>query len=365
MTVDGVNNSNKRTISVCLIGATGHYAYAVKDAYIGAGTGAGKDAGAGSFGQVRFTGIAPGYEGEYIGTAINELNRIGSKPEVFSNYNEMLERIKPDVAVIASRFNMNAGITIDVLSHGCSVFVEKPLATTLDDLDKLKKAYTEAANKNGSFLATMFGIRYTPSFLAAWKAVKEGLIGEVRLMNAQKSYKFGKRESFYRSRETYGGTIPWVGIHAIDWLRWFSGEDFKSVYSSHTTKCNKGYEELEMTALCHFEMSNDVFGSVTIDYLRPDNATGHGDDRIRVVGAKGIVEVLNGKAYLTNNLHTDYLLHEPDNKCGIFSDFIIQLTTGRKCIVSAEDSFAATEAALMARLSADNKRVEDFKNEQS
>ena len=59
--------------------------------------------------------------------------------------------------------------------------------------------------------------------------MRDGTVGQIRLMNAQKSYKLGRRNEFYKIRSTYGGTIPWVGSHAIDWLYWFSGEKFESV----------------------------------------------------------------------------------------------------------------------------------------
>ena len=37
---------------------------------------------------------------------------------------------------------------------------------------------------------------------------------------------------------------------------------------------------------------------MTIDYLRPNNAPTHDDDRLRVVGTKGIIEVINNKVLL-------------------------------------------------------------------
>jgi predicted dehydrogenase len=57
------------------------------------------------------------------------------------------------------------------------------------------------------------------------ESIKQGSIGKVRLMNSQKSYKLGSRSEFYKHRQTYGGTIPWVGSHAIDWMYWLSGRD--------------------------------------------------------------------------------------------------------------------------------------------
>src|SRR5690606_40743306 len=92
---------------------------------------------------------------------------------------------------------------------------------------------------------------------------------------------------FFKTRKNYGGTIPWVGSHAIDWLHWFSGEEFQAVYATHSSLYNREHGDLEVSALCQFKFSNEVMGSVNIDYLRPQNAPSHDDDRIRVAGTQG------------------------------------------------------------------------------
>ena len=93
-----------------------------------------------------------------------------------------------------------------------------------------------------------------------------------------------RTDTFFRTRSSYGGTIPWVGIHAIDWIRWFAGREFVTVRASHSTRHNFDHDELEVTALCHFTLEQDVFASANIDYLRPRGAPTHGDDRVRVAG---------------------------------------------------------------------------------
>lgn len=202
----------------------------------------------------------------------------------------------------------------------------------------------------------MFGLRYKPWFMTAWKSVRSGMIGDIRMLNAQKSYKLGLRQEFFKHRNTYGGTIPWVGSHAIDWVYWFSGEKFRSVYATHSRKYNKDHGELEVTALCHFTLTNEIFASVSVDYLRPEQAPTHDDDRLRVVGTKGIIEVREHKVFLINGECSGIkelpLLPEEE----IF-DFLKQAKGQGECLVSAEESFYITEACLRARQSADEGKV--------
>jgi len=180
-------------------------------------------------------------------------------------------------------------------------------------------------------------------------------VGEIRLVNTQKSYKLGQRPDFYKKRETYGGTIPWVGIHAIDWIHWITEKKFLSVYATHSRLHNSGHGELETTALCHFTLEDEVFASLSIDYLRPHGAPTHDDDRMRIVGTKGIVEVINERVFLTDEKgHREVPLVE---KGQIFEDFLREIRGQGKCMVTPEDSILTTEIALKARLSADTGQI--------
>src|SRR5207249_5088681 len=78
-----------------------------------------------------------------------------------------------------------------------------------------------------------------PIFRAARQAVQQGAIGEPILISSQKSYKYGaKRPWFYRERKTYGGTIPWVGIHALDYMEWVSGQKYTHVAAYEGNKAH-------------------------------------------------------------------------------------------------------------------------------
>jgi predicted dehydrogenase len=326
-------------LKVCIIGATGHVNYVLNG--IKGDTGA------------AIVGIAPGSKGESIDAVYESTCNVGHSPRRFGDYVEMLDVLKPDIAVVACYFGDHAKVAYEAMQRGIHVFVEKPIATTFEDLKMLRAAYEDA----NIHLAAMFGIRYDPWFLTAWRAVKDGRIGKVRLMNAQKSYRLGMRGEHFKNRETYGGTIPWVGSHAIDWLYWFSGEEFQSVYASHSTQYNQNHGELEVTGLCQFTFTNEVFGSVNIDYLRPQGAPRHDDDRIRVAGTEGIIEVRDQKVFLITN-DEDGIVELPLlPRQQIFADFLRQVRGEGVCMVSARDSFVVTEACLKARTSADEKRL--------
>ena len=210
---------------------------------------------------------------------------------------------------------------------------------------------------NGLHFGAMMGLRYDPAFYTAWRAVQEGAIGAVRLINAQKSYKLGRRDAYYRDRATYGGTIPWVGVHAIDWIAWFSGAAFESVYATHSTQFNHDNGDLEVSALCHFTLHGEIFASASIDYLRPSTAHTHGDDRVRVMGTEGAIEVRDGAVYLINGETDGEVVLPMACERQVFQDFVEHVEGKTTALLGADEVFAVTEACLLARQSADEGRV--------
>ena len=316
---------------VCIIGGSGHANFVFQ--------GVDQDP------SIQVVGVAPGSEGEDVGKFLQAAQKRGQQPQHYDDYRRMLDELKPDIAAVNCHFGDHGKANFEVLSRKIHLFAEKPLATTMEELAVLKQEYDRA----GVEVAAMFGLRYNPAFYTAWQAVNAGEIGEVRLINAQKSYRLGSRPEFFKHRRSYGGTIPWVGSHAIDWVYWFSGQEFVSVMAHHSTMANRGLGNMEMTALCHFKLTNEVFASVNIDYLRPSTAETHGDDRVRVAGTKGVIEVRHGKAYLVSEGEPGTReLPLMENK-GIFFDFVRQVRGEGKCLVSAKDSFVVTEACLKAR----------------
>ncbi|MFP4660563.1 MAG: hypothetical protein ACLFPF_00065 [Halanaerobiales bacterium] len=112
-----------------------------------------------------------------------------------------------------------------------------------------------------------------------------------------------------------------------------------------------------MTGLVHFNLSNSVMGSINIDYLRPATASTHDDDRIRIAGTKGIIEVRDQKVFLVNDKQKGVIEIDQEENGGIFYNFIKQVRGQGVCLISAEDSFYITEACLRARKSADENKV--------
>ena len=221
-------------MKICFIGNCGH----AKKAY----------AVLADRGNVEICGFAPGSSVETADKAPD------SAIPHYGNYLEMLDTLKPDLAVVSPVFGKTGEVILECAKRGIDVFSEKPVASSLEELEHVESA----VKASGIRFCAMHYLRYTPAFFHAAALVKSGVIGEVKLLTAQKSYRFGTRPDWYRDRTLYGGTIPWVGIHAIDWIYHFSGKRFLSVTA-------QSLGNPEMTALCQFEMEGGVMAAVNVD----------------------------------------------------------------------------------------------------
>ncbi len=307
-------------MKIAIIGASGHWAYALNELK-----------------NHTVTGICAGFSGEDMSGVSKTLTDNGIIHKIYNNFDEILEN-EPEIAIINTRFDLNAAYTKKCLEKDIYVFSEKPLALTFDELEEIKKVKTKA------FVSCMFGISYE-----GWcKTIKEAVknIGTVRMINGRKSYKIGIRPDFYKSKETFGGIVPWVGIHAIHWMHFVTGLKFKECNSTTSDLENFNNGDLETCAAVTFLMENGAIGIITCDYYRPQSASTWDDDRLRVVGTKGIVEYEKGRVFLIDEKGEKELpLLNTDDVFKLFVDRINDGVSG----VSMEESIYVTEIALKCK----------------
>lgn len=275
-------------------------------------------------------------------------------PRFFDDHRRMLDEAKPQAVVICGAFDQHARMAIDAIERGIHVLTEKPAALTFDDLHRLAATHNAHPYAHLSSLQTA---RHQNTFYTAWRLVREGVIGDVRLMNARKSYRRGVRGPFYDRRETYGGTIPWVGSHAIDWMLWIGGHAVRSVFAAHSAIANGGHGTMESSAACQFTLCGERIATISIDVLRPAHAPTHGDDWLRVVGTHGVLELTANEVRLidlTNDGRMPVALQTPPT---LLADFLAHIEDGRPTLNPTADVFATTAACLLARQAADERQV--------
>jgi len=309
-------------MKVVVIGGSGHFEYALT----------GND-------LVQIVAYAPGHISE-------DLSRIKSAlphTRYYSDFRQMLDNEDPDVAVINPHFHLNGSIVIECLKRHIHCFCEKPVSLEASELEEIEALYSSSK----VHLGTMMIHRYEPWFNAAQKAIEAGEIGSPIQVSVQKSYKMGAKPAWMQDKKQFGGIIPWVGAHALDLAYWMIGNTLQIDSAQQTTLGNKGQGEVESAAQVHFSWGNKGLGIILLDYLRPAKAHSHGDDRIRIVGEQGLIEVMQSKATVLSESEGAYEL-APAHGIGLYDDFINQVERGDATRLSAEESFNVARWCIQA-----------------
>ncbi len=280
---------------------------------------------------------------------------VAAEVPLYDDYRKMLEEVRPEVVSVCMPLHRNAEASIAAAQCGCHVLCEKPLATTLEDLSALRSAVAQA----GVRICAMFPMRGWPVFQAVRQIVADGTIGRPILAFAQKSYPFAKRDDNYRRRQTYGGTIPWVAIHALEFVSYCTGRDYTAVAAMHSNESLAGYEAEDNGGLL-LELAGGGHAIISFDYLRPMAAgikRRHGDDRLRIAGTAGIVEVVQEGTRVVLTMPTDVQDVALPAARDLFTEFVASIRGEGDCFVTPEDSFRITEVALKARQAADTHSI--------
>ncbi len=139
---------------------------------------------------------------------------------------ELLGRADVDAVVICAPSAVHAELAVAAAKAGKHLYVEKPLATTLADGERVRDAVRDA----GVIAAVGFNRRRHPLFRAARAAVQARLVGDVLAVEtifAEPAAAGGP--AWRRDDEAGGGPVADLGSHHFDLARWLLGAEIESV----------------------------------------------------------------------------------------------------------------------------------------
>jgi predicted dehydrogenase len=273
----------------------------------------------------------------------------------YTDYRRMLDAEKPDAVGICTVNSDRTEPMIACIERKIPCIAEKPIVLSRADLTRLRAAL----ERNPVPISMLLPMRFASPYRALKKIVDSGEIGEVANISAQKSYKAGNRAAWMRKRATYAGTIPWIGIHMIDLMRWASGRDFTEACSyQHRTGGFPGIGEMENTTASIFRLDNGGVGNLHMDYFRPETAPSHGDDRLRLAGTKGVAEyqASTGVTLLTEGRKPEQMRDLPAAG-SVFLDFLEAAFAGKPAALTVADILRVSLIVVAAQESAVEHRM--------
>ena len=270
----------------------------------------------------------------------------------YPSHREMLQAEQADVVGVGAEYGARGAIVRDALAAGVHVLADKPLCTTLADLEAIEAAW----RASGRHLSVAFEKRFYPPTLAADRLVAEGELGDLVTIAASAPHKLtrARRPDWMFDRDQYGGILNDLAVHDIDLLLHFTGATRGWLRGFAGNRANADRPGFEDYGLITFRTDDGVLATLEVNWLSPEAASYHGDYRMRLTGTLGTAELCwkDDAASVATHRRSPRLEPLP-RRLRPAEDFFDALTDGRPPAVTAQDALAATRIALLAQRSAD------------
>jgi predicted dehydrogenase len=163
-----------------------------------------------------------------------------------SSVQALVARHDIDAVLISTPQSEHAAHAVAAAAHGKHVLLDKPMATTVAECDRI----LAAARAAGVTLMIMFGQRFRTCNLEAHRLIREGAIGEVRMI-AERILASGGLRSLpsWQGQPQNGGTFLGHAVHNIDRIRWLTGAEITSVSAQIQRDPEHGCEVSTMALL--------------------------------------------------------------------------------------------------------------------
>ncbi len=236
---------------------------------------------------------------------------------VVSTYEEGLAE-KPDAVFICSPPALHMAQAEAALRAGCHVMVEKPLATDMESLSRVKAL----AKEKGLMVSVALCNRYHKGIQRMKQLIDAGTVGKVINVRATMC------EFFPRSRPDYKQTyyVKYSGcfelIHAVDFAIYVAGGEPQTIYGIYGSDADIGFESPDNAEIL-LRTDTGVTCSVNLGFYRFPSMS-----ELLVYGTEGSCEL--------RFCHTDYTLRTYTRESGCWTEESVS-GLERNMMFSAED----------------------------
>jgi len=156
----------------------------------------------------------PGYDIVAVSDAIEE--RLLDAREkwgcrVYRDHIELAGDEEVELVVVATPSESHCRISLDVLGQGKSTVVEKPMALSVEEADRM----IGKAEKSGTLLTVFQNMRFDPDFLELRQVIESGILGPIQFIR-RGVYSYCRRTDWQALKKYGGGMLNNWGVHLID-----------------------------------------------------------------------------------------------------------------------------------------------------
>lgn len=237
-----------------------------------------------------------GFFDEIPARAESYAEKFGGK--AFNTIQELLNSGVDAVSVCTSN-TTHAEISIQALNAGVHVLCEKPMATTLEDCQRM----VEAAERNGKFLMIGQNQRLAKAHVKARKLIESGEIGKILTFRTTfghpgpESWTGQKNSWFFDKTKAAFGAMADLGVHKTDLIHFLTGDVITEVTAQLGT-LDKKYPDgtpisVDDNAYCIYQTRGGIIGTLHVSW------TFYGDEDNSTVlyGTDGVIRCYDDPKY--------------------------------------------------------------------
>ncbi|NTU78926.1 MAG: Gfo/Idh/MocA family oxidoreductase [Chloroflexales bacterium] len=215
-------------------------------------------------------------------------SKVGSmyRCQSYTDYRELLEREQLDLVSVVVPTREHYSVGMEVISHGVSLLIEKPIAATVAE----GQALIDAANSAGVVLTVGHIERFNPAIITLKEQIADHELGSIFQVIA-------RRVGPFPARILDVGVVIDLATHELDILNYLVGAPISRMHVELNRHLHEAHEDL-LTALLRFE--SGVIGILDINWLTPTKIR-----ELSVIGERGM--------YVANYLTQDLTFYENDH----------------------------------------------------
>ncbi|MDG5472701.1 Gfo/Idh/MocA family oxidoreductase [Jeotgalibacillus sp. ET6] len=287
--------------------------------------------------------------------------------KMYTSLDDLLNDPSVDAVSVNLPNALHAPVTIKALQAGKHVLCEKPMATSIEEADRMIQAADEAGRK----LMIGHNQRFVASHEKAREYIKEGKLG--RIYSFRTAFGHGGPEGwsadgrdswFFDKEQAFIGAMGDLGVHKSDLVRFIFDQDAAEVGGFVDTLAKEN-TQVDDNAVCIIKLKDGTMGTLTASWSHNK----FGDNSTIIYGEKGVLRLEDDEEY---SFIFYPLEGEPEklklgkiqtneeggqSKTGVIDEFIESILEDRDPAVTGLEGKKALEIVLAALESSKTQKI--------
>ena len=320
----------------------------------------------------------------------------GKSPAIYTDYRELIQKEKPQVAIIATPDHWHALIAIEAINSGAHVYLEKPISHTINE----GKAIVKAARANKRIVQVGTHRRVSPHNISGMEFLKSGKAGKIGMVRAFVHYggNAGTKipdaqvpegldwnmwcgpaplvnynpsihpKGFRQHLDFANGQLGDWGIHWMDQILWWTEEKGpRKIFSTAARHIKNDSTDAPDTQVVNYAFES--FSATWEHRLYAANEAEKSNIGCYFYGTEGTFHMgwLDGWTFYPSNtnhqiIHQEPVLHTIDknNIRELWNDFMVSIAENRLPVCDIQTGHRSTTMSLLGMLSAKLGRSVDW-----